>query len=459
MSSRTNRRANSTSSNADASPSAVIDNPCWGSPTQHSLAHLLSLYPKEQCVLLESPEYLVLNKPPDVRMDGNAQFATVQKMLMTWYPPASLQAIKPKHLLQTVSTLQNMPIDLELRHCHQLDYATSGVVLYARSKEAAAAAQQAFFQRKVDKKYLAVLHGTLQVNTQHWPVVPEERLQVLQELETLYRQDRAQKRSDTFDGFMPPHSVLQKWSTLYLKRMQQKDNQATKRLKPSDNAVDLDELMKQAMGEHVLTSTELTELANSSWKQIKRHHPEWKGLLERLADLYNAIMREEAQTKQDEERAAIDLPTLFRVQGEQDNAFYIFAPIAEAENDFAMRVKSGTLPKDQTAFEGTLDLDYKPSLTRCVILETKSQGGKAVTKAQLHPKTGRRHQLRIHMLVAGTSILGDATYEPEESKGTYPRMCLHAQSLSLPVLGGKQLTVEASDPFDLDEIIKGIAGS
>jgi hypothetical protein len=27
------------------------------------------------------------------------------------------------------------------------------------------------------------------------------------------------------------------------------------------------------------------------------------------------------------------------------------------------------------------------------------------------------------------------------------------------VLGGKQLTVEASDPFDLDEIIKGIAGS
>jgi 23S rRNA-/tRNA-specific pseudouridylate synthase len=62
-------------------------------------------------------------------------------------------------------------------------------------------------------------------------------------------------------------------------------------------------------------------------------------------------------------------------------------------------------------------------------------------------------------LVAGTSILGDATYEPEESKGTYPRMCLHAQSLSLPVLGGKQLNVEASDPFDLDEIIKGIAGS
>ena len=48
----------------------------------------------------------------------------------------------------------------ELRHCHQLDYATSGVMLYATSKKAAAAAQICFQERRVQKEYLALVWGT-----------------------------------------------------------------------------------------------------------------------------------------------------------------------------------------------------------------------------------------------------------------------------------------------------------
>mmetsp|Transcript_2675 Transcript_2675/g.8390 ORF Transcript_2675/g.8390 Transcript_2675/m.8390 type:complete len:239 (-) Transcript_2675:224-940(-) len=49
----------------------------------------------------------------------------------------------------------------ELRHCHQLDYATSGVMLYAVSRKAAAAAALLFQERSAQKEYLALVVGTV----------------------------------------------------------------------------------------------------------------------------------------------------------------------------------------------------------------------------------------------------------------------------------------------------------
>jgi 23S rRNA-/tRNA-specific pseudouridylate synthase len=50
----------------------------------------------------------------------------------------------------------------ELRHCHQLDYATSGVMCYALSRRAASAAGWLFEHRHTRKVYLAVLRGHLE---------------------------------------------------------------------------------------------------------------------------------------------------------------------------------------------------------------------------------------------------------------------------------------------------------
>jgi 23S rRNA pseudouridine1911/1915/1917 synthase len=44
----------------------------------------------------------------------------------------------------------------------------------------------------------------------------------------------------------------------------------------------------------------------------------------------------------------------------------------------------------------------------------------------LYPKSGRTHQLRVHMSYIGHPILGDEKYG---SKNTFPRMALHAQSI------------------------------
>ena len=52
------------------------------------------------------------------------------------------------------------------------------------------------------------------------------------------------------------------------------------------------------------------------------------------------------------------------------------------------------------------------------------------TRVRLSPKTGRSHQLRVHMLALGHAILGDPIYA-EGAARNYPRLMLHAETLGL----------------------------
>jgi 23S rRNA pseudouridine1911/1915/1917 synthase len=80
-----------------------------------------------------------------------------------------------------------------------------------------------------------------------------------------------------------------------------------------------------------------------------------------------------------------------------------------------------------------------------------------VAQVALHPHTGRKHQLRVHMAAVGCPILGDKRHGPE----TMPiaqqlglrRVALHAESLALrhPVTG-ERLAFESAWPADLEAI-------
>lgn len=57
-----------------------------------------------------------------------------------------------------------------------------------------------------------------------------------------------------------------------------------------------------------------------------------------------------------------------------------------------------------------IDTDGKPSVTqwRCL----KHHANRSTSLLELHPLTGRSHQLRVHMQAIGHPILGDALYAP-----------------------------------------------
>ncbi len=69
------------------------------------------------------------------------------------------------------------------------------------------------------------------------------------------------------------------------------------------------------------------------------------------------------------------------------------------------------------------------------------------TRMRLYPKTGRSHQLRVHMREIGHPILGDPFYATGEARD-FPRLMLHAESLKLRHPdGGKGMEFKAKCPF------------
>jgi tRNA pseudouridine32 synthase / 23S rRNA pseudouridine746 synthase len=69
------------------------------------------------------------------------------------------------------------------------------------------------------------------------------------------------------------------------------------------------------------------------------------------------------------------------------------------------------------------------------------------TRVQLFPKTGRSHQLRVHMLALGHPILGDPIYATGPALA-HPRLMLHAETLALHHPGsGEMVEFSAPCPF------------
>lgn len=66
--------------------------------------------------------------------------------------------------------------------------------------------------------------------------------------------------------------------------------------------------------------------------------------------------------------------------------------------------------------------DAKEAYTRYQVIKRL----KSATLVALFPRTGRTHQLRVHMAYLGHPILGDDKYG---KKGSFPRLALHAQGI------------------------------
>ncbi len=73
---------------------------------------------------------------------------------------------------------------------------------------------------------------------------------------------------------------------------------------------------------------------------------------------------------------------------------------------------------------------------------------------EIHPLTGRTHQIRVHMAAAGHPLVGDGRYGRRDGKGPSPRLFLHAGSLGLRHPGiGEDMTFTAALPMDLQEVL------
>ena len=116
---------------------------------------------------------------------------------------------------------------------------------------------------------------------------------------------------------------------------------------------------------------------------------------------------------------------------------------------------------DNTPLQIVDHVHGKPSLTRWTVTSRGRLGdldetlarpdadaNLPIARLELEPRTGRSHQLRLHLKELGHPILGDDLYAPEPWRTATTRLCLHASRLWLVhPADGSPSTFRSPPPF------------
>jgi 23S rRNA pseudouridine1911/1915/1917 synthase len=79
---------------------------------------------------------------------------------------------------------------------------------------------------------------------------------------------------------------------------------------------------------------------------------------------------------------------------------------------------------------------------------------------EVHPETGRTHQIRVHLAFLGCPVAGDRVYGRRAATVEAPRQMLHAWRLNLVLPGERQLReFEAPLPDDFVAVLEDLRGS
>ena len=81
------------------------------------------------------------------------------------------------------------------------------------------------------------------------------------------------------------------------------------------------------------------------------------------------------------------------------------------------------------------------------------------TLLEIHPKTGRKHQIRVHLASIGNPLAGDKLYgfKGQQTPEGLNRHFLHASSLKIPMSDGSIEEFTSELPEDLKEILKKLS--
>jgi 23S rRNA pseudouridine1911/1915/1917 synthase len=96
----------------------------------------------------------------------------------------------------------------------------------------------------------------------------------------------------------------------------------------------------------------------------------------------------------------------------------------------------------------------KDAVTDYEVMKTFEIDGVRVSLVRVSPKTGRTHQIRVHMAAINCPIVGDTLYGPKKQSIKISRQFLHADSIEFPTLRGNRLTISADMPEELIALIK-----
>ncbi|MBN2128349.1 MAG: RluA family pseudouridine synthase [Sedimentisphaerales bacterium] len=154
----------------------------------------------------------------------------------------------------------------------------------------------------------------------------------------------------------------------------------------------------------------------------------------------------------------------------------VFARNAETHRRLNRQFESRTIRKQYLALvhgliaddEGTIDAPLRqfgsgrvavdPERGKASATEFRVQKRfKSATLLETYPRTGRRHQIRVHLYHLGHPIVGDPLYGDKAQQTSYPRLMLHAQTLTLHLPSHNNLILESPIPQSFQTVLDTIA--
>ncbi|RJP45812.1 RluA family pseudouridine synthase [Candidatus Parcubacteria bacterium] len=109
--------------------------------------------------------------------------------------------------------------------------------------------------------------------------------------------------------------------------------------------------------------------------------------------------------------------------------------------DRPVSLKPGTIRR--TVHKGKME---KTALTEYRVLRRVEREGEKYSVLEVWPRTGRTHQIRIHLKSIGHPLVGDPLYGLRGEGGRTSRLMLHAFSLEFADRTGTRFALESSPP-------------
>jgi len=114
----------------------------------------------------------------------------------------------------------------------------------------------------------------------------------------------------------------------------------------------------------------------------------------------------------------------------------------------------------RAAVAGPFDTDFARAITD---FSTMDHAGRKLAWLEMHPLTGRTHQIRVSCAAIGTPILGDVAYGKVTDEGNTAvvegfaaKVHLHARRIMFPHPAGGTLTVEAPMPVHMVDTFRDL---
>ena len=191
----------------------------------------------------------------------------------------------------------------------------------------------------------------------------------------------------------------------------------------------------------------LTDWLIKKFPEIKNVGENWPGIVHRLdAGTSGVLIIAKNQPaylwfkKQFQNRKIHKVYNAF-VWGEmKDDRGIIDKPIGRSKNDFRQR-------SAERGKKGKI----RDAVTHFVV---KKRGG-GFSFLEIRPKTGRTHQIRVHLKAVGYPVVGDTLYAPKRLLALgFNRPALHAASVEFENLEHKKISVTAPLPEDFQNALK-----